>query len=227
MTAFASVGALAGLAILGGLFGSMLPSLIARIPDRAPASEGPAPTSYRDLAAGANSAVLVLTTAAVWLLIGVARAGISAGLPTHLLIGGLGVAMAYVDLKEHRLPDRLTLPALGIGAVGLAIAALITGEWDDYGRAWLASVAVCAFYFVLLLIRPADLGLGDVKLAAVIGLLLGWVSWSTVVSGVFFGFLCGGLVGAALMLARRANRRTALPFGPAMLIGALAALVVS
>jgi leader peptidase (prepilin peptidase)/N-methyltransferase len=73
-------------------------------------------------------------------------------------------------------------------------------------------------------VRPADLGLGDVKLAGVLGLVLGWQGWGVVVVGAFLGFLLGGLAGIGLMLAGRADRRTAIPFGPLLLFGALVAV---
>jgi leader peptidase (prepilin peptidase)/N-methyltransferase len=74
------------------------------------------------------------------------------------------------------------------------------------------------------MLRPADLGLGDVKLAAVVGLVTGWLGWGIAVVAAFLGFLLGGLAGVALVLAGRAGRRTAIPFGPFMLAGALVAV---
>jgi leader peptidase (prepilin peptidase)/N-methyltransferase len=68
------------------------------------------------------------------------------------------------------------------------------------------------------------MGFGDVKLALLLGLYLGWLGWSSLAVGAFAGFLLGGIVGAALMLARRANRKTRMPFGPYMLAGAFLAV---
>jgi leader peptidase (prepilin peptidase)/N-methyltransferase len=68
------------------------------------------------------------------------------------------------------------------------------------------------------------MGFGDVKLAGLLGLYLGWLGWGSLLIGAFAGFLCGGLVGVALLLARRAKRGTAIPFGPHMLAGALLAI---
>jgi leader peptidase (prepilin peptidase)/N-methyltransferase len=68
------------------------------------------------------------------------------------------------------------------------------------------------------------MGFGDVKLAGLLGLYLGWLSWSSVVVGTLAGFLFGGLVGAALLVARKAGRKTAIPFGPYMLAGAMFAV---
>jgi leader peptidase (prepilin peptidase)/N-methyltransferase len=73
-------------------------------------------------------------------------------------------------------------------------------------------------------VHPAGMGYGDVKLAGLLGLYLGWLGWGPVLVGTFTGFLLGGLVGVALLVTRRAGRRTAIPFGPFMLGGAMLAL---
>ena len=82
-------------------------------------------------------------------------------------------------------------------------------------------------YFAIAFLYPGGMGFGDVKLAGLLGLYLGWLGWAEVGIGTFAGFLLGGLTGAVLLLARRAGRRTALPFGPAMLAGALVAVFLA
>jgi leader peptidase (prepilin peptidase)/N-methyltransferase len=69
------------------------------------------------------------------------------------------------------------------------------------------------------------MGFGDVKLAGVLGLFLGWLGWGEVISGGFLGFLFGGVVGVGLIMARRAGRKSQIPFGPFMLAGALVAIL--
>ena len=127
--------------------------------------------------------------------------------------------------QSHRsLPDVLTAAALAGGAVLLGLAAVATGDWIGYGRAWLIAGVMFAAFLVLAMLRPADLGWGDVTLAGVLGLMLGWLGWGEAVLGAFMGFLFGGLTGVLLLLAGRAGRRTAIPFGPFMLLGALVAV---
>jgi leader peptidase (prepilin peptidase)/N-methyltransferase len=162
-------------------------------------------------------------TAATWAVLAVARGWVP-DLPAYLLVAALGVALAWVDLREHRLPDMLTALALTGGGLFLGLAAVATGDWVGYGRAWLVAGVMFAAYLGLAMLRPADLGLGDVKLAGVVGLMLGWLGWGEAVLGTFLGFLFGGVVGIFLLLAGRAGRRTALPFGPFMLLGALVAI---
>jgi leader peptidase (prepilin peptidase)/N-methyltransferase len=85
--------------------------------------------------------------------------------------------------------------------------------------------ALYSFYFLLAFAYPAGMGFGDVKLAGVLGLYLAWLGWAELLVGAFLGFFIGGLVGIGLLLARRAGRKSQLPFGPYMLAGALLAIL--
>ncbi len=81
-----------------------------------------------------------------------------------------------------------------------------------------------AVYFALAFAYPGGMGFGDVKLAGLLGLFLGWLSWGSVVVATFGAFLLGGIVGVALIAARRAGRKSAIPFGPFMVAGAFVAV---
>ena len=96
---------------------------------------------------------------------------------------------------------------------------------EDLLRAALGAVALFAFYFVLALAYPAGMGFGDVKLAGVLGIYLGWLGWGELVVGAFLGFLFGGVVGLLMMAVRRAGRKSSIPFGPFMLAGAFVAIL--
>ncbi|WP_129662469.1 prepilin peptidase [Phytoactinopolyspora endophytica] len=214
------------LALLGLAVGAALPRVIAQIPDREPAEGEPRPASYRELAAMTGlPVVLAAGTAGAWSLLAVARADLGGALGAFLLVAALGAAMVYIDIREHRLPDWLTIPAFAGAAVALGVAAAAGGDWSAYGRAWAAAAVSLVVFLLLAVLRPSDLGLGDVKLAAVIGLVLGWISWPVVVFGIFGAFVIGAVAGLALLVAGRAGRRTAIPFGPAMLLAALIAAV--
>ena len=212
------------LAGLGLVVGAVLPVVLAILPDRVPEDAEPVRTPYRVLASAPRLRLFLgAATGVTWGVLA-ATVGWAPELPAYLWVGALGVAMAYVDLREHRLPDPLTVAALVGGGSLLAVAAAATGAWGAYGRAWLAAMAMFAAFLALALLRPADLGLGDVKLAGVLGLVLGWQGWGFVVVGAFLGFLFGGLTGVGLMLVGRAGRRSSIPFGPFMLLGALVAV---
>jgi leader peptidase (prepilin peptidase)/N-methyltransferase len=164
-----------------------------------------------------------LLTALVWLAFAL-KFGYDAQLPAYLYLGAVGVALALIDLDTKRLPNVLVLPSYPVGIGLLAIAAGVNGTWDDFVRALLGMVALYGFYFVLVLAVPKGMGFGDVKLAGVLGLYLGWLGWGEVIAGGFLGFLVGGVVGIGLMLVRRAGRKSQIPFGPFMLLGALLAV---
>jgi leader peptidase (prepilin peptidase)/N-methyltransferase len=153
------------------------------------------------------------------------RIGFEPELVAFLYLGAIGVALALIDLDVKRLPNVIVLPSYLVAGALLTIAALVGGEWDALLRATIGMAALYGFYFLLALVYPAGMGFGDVKLAGVLGLYLGWLGWSELVSGAFLGFLFGGVVGGALMAFRRAGRKSTIPFGPFMLVGALVAIV--
>jgi leader peptidase (prepilin peptidase)/N-methyltransferase len=124
-----------------------------------------------------------------------------------------------------RLPNAIVLPSYVVAGLLLGIAALAERDASTYLRACLGMAALFGFYFLLAFIYPAGMGFGDVKLAGVLGLYLGWLGWAEVVTGGFLGFLFGGVVGVALMSMRRAGRKSQIPFGPYMLLGAFVAIL--
>ncbi len=153
------------------------------------------------------------------------RFGLSWELPAYLYFAAIAVALALIDLDTRRLPNVITLPSYAVAGALLLLPAAIEGSWDSYLRAWLGGLALFAFYFLLAFIYPAGMGFGDVKLAGVIGLYLGWLGWGSVLVGAFLGFLLGAVVGVALIVFGSAGRKSAIPFGPFMLAGAFIAVM--
>ncbi|GGO97576.1 prepilin peptidase [Wenjunlia tyrosinilytica] len=144
-----------------------------------------------------------------------------------LLLAPFAVLLAAVDLRVRRLPDVLTLPMAAGTAALLGVAALMPHGGGSWVRALLGAGALASFYFAMFLISPRGMGFGDVKLALTLGLVLGWYGWDTVLAGAFAGFLLGATAGLALIVLRRANRGTAIPFGPFMLAGALLGVLLA
>jgi leader peptidase (prepilin peptidase)/N-methyltransferase len=103
----------------------------------------------------------------------------------------------------------------------LTIAAAGTGDWWPLARAAIGTVALFAFYFAIAFAYPAGIGFGDVKLAGVLGALMGYLSWPALIVATFGAFLLGAVVGLSLMVMSRAGRKTAIPFGPFMIAAAL------
>ena len=138
----------------------------------------------------------------------------------YLYLAAISIALALIDLDTRRLPDAIVLPAYAVGAVVFTLAAVITGDWPSLVTAGIGLACLGGFYLVLNLVAPGGMGFGDVKLAGVLGLFLGWLGWPTLVVGALAGFIVGGLFGVALLASGRAGRRSSIPFGPWMLAGA-------
>jgi leader peptidase (prepilin peptidase)/N-methyltransferase len=139
---------------------------------------------------------------------------------------GAAVVLAAVDLTSHRLPDRVTYPAGAGCTAALLVDAAVVSSWGAFLRGLAAAVVAFAVAYLVAAIAPAALGLGDVKLLGLLGLVLGWFGWGVLLAGVFLGLLTGAVVSLALLLTRRAGWRTAVPFGPPLLLGAALALAL-
>lgn len=137
-----------------------------------------------------------------------------------LYFAAVSVALAGIDLDTHKLPNAIVLPSYLVVGLLLAAASVIVGDLGYLLRAAIGAAVLFAAYFVMALVYPGGMGMGDVKLAGVIGLMLGFLGWGTLVVGAFAAFLLGGLFGIALLVGRRANRKSGIPFGPWMLAGA-------
>lgn len=137
-----------------------------------------------------------------------------------LYVAAISIALAAIDLDTHRLPDAIVLPSYVVLAALLGTAALLTGDVEAAARAAAGAGILFGGYLLLALISPRGMGMGDVKLAGVIGLVLGFSGWAALAVGTLAAFLLGGVVGIALIVAGRARRNTGIPFGPWMLGGA-------
>ncbi|MDX2024736.1 prepilin peptidase [Microcella sp.] len=137
-----------------------------------------------------------------------------------LYFAAISIALAAIDFDTHRLPDAIVLPSYPVLALLLTAAAVVTGDVESAARAAAGAGILFAIYFALALISPRGMGMGDVKLAGVIGMMLGWFGWPALAVGALAAFILGGVVGIGLIVARRASRNTGIPFGPWMLGGA-------
>jgi leader peptidase (prepilin peptidase)/N-methyltransferase len=103
----------------------------------------------------------------------------------------------------------------------LGLAAAVDGQPHALLRAVIGMVALFAFYGLTWFVYPAGMGLGDVKLAGVVGLYLAFLGWGQLVVGAFSAFVVGAVVSVALVALRGGGRKTRVPFGPFMLVGVL------
>ena len=150
---------------------------------------------------------------------------IAVAVVAYLYFAAISIALTLIDLDTHRLPNAIVLPSYLVAGVLFALACLLGADWSALLRAAIGGGILYAFYFILRLIRPGGMGGGDVKLAGVVGIYLAWLGWGPLIVGAFAAFLLGGVFGLALLLARRAGRRSAIPFGPWMLVGAWVGII--
>ncbi|MFI7323626.1 prepilin peptidase [Streptomyces rubiginosohelvolus] len=194
-----------------------------------PVSEAPAPeprtadTPTAPAYAPSTLAPLVTVLACVALA---AATGARPELVGWLVLAPVAVLLAVVDRRVHRLPDPLTLPLAAAAVLLLGGAALLPGHAGSWTSGLLGGLALGGFYLLLFLINPNGMGFGDVKLAVALGVALGWYGWTVLFVGGFAGFLFGAAYGLALVLLRRAGRRTGIPFGPFMIAGALTGVLL-
>jgi leader peptidase (prepilin peptidase) / N-methyltransferase len=207
-------------ATLAGLVGLLVGSLVNRVAGRFPwtaqgSGQAAVPRPMLELGTAA-----LFTLVALWL-------GPTWELPAFLFFAGAAVLLTVIDLQHRLLPNRIVLPSIAVGAVLLLVAALPGQEWAAFLRACLAAAFLFVVFLVMALISPSGLGWGDVKLAGLVGLYLGWLGWSAVAVGVAAAFVVQAAVALVLLAARRVGPRGELAFGPAMLVGAAVAIAWS
>ena len=148
-------------------------------------------------------------------------------LPVLLVFAAAATVLAIVDLVELRLPNAVIVPTVVAVAVLLVLASWLTGEWQRLLWALAGGTGMFAVYLVLALISPKSMGMGDVKLAAPIGLLLGWWGLGVWLVGLLAAFIVGGVVALVALALRRVTLRGSIPFGPSMLAGAMIAVLLA
>jgi leader peptidase (prepilin peptidase)/N-methyltransferase len=169
-------------------------------------------------------AMSVLVTQPLMSLTGVELFGLALSVGAFVYLAATSVALALIDLDTHRLPNMIVLPAYVVGAVLLGAAALLAGDGQRLLGAGIGLAAMWLAYFLMAVLYPGGMGFGDVKLAGVLGLFLGWLGWGPLIVGSFSAFLLGGVFAVVLLASRRVTRKGGIPFGPWMLVGAWAGI---
>jgi leader peptidase (prepilin peptidase)/N-methyltransferase len=201
------------------------PILVRRLPEPDPEFAPADKVPYAELAARPG---LTWKLAVVGTLVG-ALIGWDLGLEPVLVgwvvLGGIGVVLAYVDAQTRLLPTRIIAPTYAVLVACLVVAALLENDPVDHlVRTSLGWLAFGGFYLVLHLVYPRGLGYGDVRLSGLLGLGLGYLGWAEVLVGMYAGFFLGA-VGGGLLSALKIVDRKRYPFGPFMLAGALVGLL--
>ena len=195
--------------------------LIERVPDKQPLFEG----ARIAVPEGGRNRLVVLATVVLFAATG-ARFFDDWALPGYLLLVAVLLAVSVIDLDLFRIPNRIVYPALLVSVPLLALAALLEDDWGSFREAVFGGLGAFAFLLIVHLINPRGMGFGDVKLAGLLGLYLGWIGLGHVPLGLFIGFALGAVIGVGLMLTRRKTRRDPIPFGPFLAAGAIIAVLV-
>ncbi len=208
-------------ALLGVPGGMLANLLIERIPQKQPLR--PLPSAAKLSSSLLHRLVIVATAA---LFAGTAlRFGPDWVVPAYLVFFLCLVSVSVIDSQLQIIPNRIVYPTIFASIPLLALAALAEGEWDRLWTAVLGATLAWVALLVIHLIQPSGMGFGDVRLAFVLGLMLGWLSLGHVVAGVFLGFLLGAVVGLGLVVLGGRSRKDAVPFGPFLAAGAALAVV--
>ncbi|PQZ98331.1 prepilin peptidase [Arthrobacter sp. MYb211] len=140
---------------------------------------------------------------------------------------GFGVSLAVADVKSHRLPNRWLLRWAAASALLLLGLSAVRAAYMPLLWALLGAVILGGAYLVLALVSRGSMGMGDVKLAAVLGLNLGYFSLPALFVGSVFAFVLASLVVLAGIIARKLTAKSAVAFGPFMILGAALALLMT
>jgi leader peptidase (prepilin peptidase)/N-methyltransferase len=206
-------------AAIGLVAGVPLNAVIARMPRKEPVRP-----AIRWEVPSTPKATLVHLGCAALFAAAALRFGWSPALPAWLVLFAALVAISVIDLEHYIVPNRILIPLTAAAVPLLALTVLDSRAGpDDFIRGLLGGVVGFSVMFILNLISPRGMGMGDVKMSFPLGLYLGFLGWGALVLGFFTAFLLGALVGVALMATKRRGRKDAVPFGPFLAAGTVVA----
>ncbi|ADB33401.1 peptidase A24A prepilin type IV [Kribbella flavida DSM 17836] len=199
------------------------PWLLRRIPEPI-LDEDQTKLRYADLATPRAAAWCALLAGVCGGLIGW-QLGLSAGLAAWLVLTVSGAVLGYIDARTRYLPSAIIWPTYGAVAAALVVGAAVSGQWGSLRRAAIAGVIGFGVFYLLWFVFPRGVGFGDVRLSGLLGMALGWLGWGELITGLYGGFFLGAVLGVVLTLAKVFKRREMFPFGPFMLVGAVAGVL--
>ena len=154
------------------------------------------------------------------------RFGVDAALPAFLFLTAGLIALSAIDLDTYLLPKAVVWPTLILTSLSLLVAAAVTPDWRGAAEAVAGGLIAFAVLFVIHFISPRGMGFGDVRLAGLLGVALGWIELPVVAVGLFLAFLLASVLGVALIALGVRGRKDKVPFGPFLALGAYFAFFV-
>jgi leader peptidase (prepilin peptidase)/N-methyltransferase len=155
------------------------------------------------------------------------RFGLTAELPAYLYLVTVGVALTMIDFDLRRLPDAIILPSYVVTVVLLLPAGATSADWYAGVRALAGMAALLVLYFALALAYPNGLGFGDVKLAGLVGLYLGWLSWNALFLTAIGSLLIACVGGTAVQVTRQGTSAVAVRIAPCLVSAAVLAVFLT
>lgn len=219
MSLFADAGStqpmfIAAVGLLGVALGLVAEGVIVRTLPRLGGRPASWVRSTTALATGVLSAILALRFGFVWQL------------PGFVVLAALGIQLSRIDISHKLLPNRIVLSLFMAGVALLSVSAALTAGWGDLLRAVISAVILFVIYLILAIISPRGIGMGDVKLAAPIGLYLGYLGWVQLFYGGALGFVLGGVATFALMRLKTHEKLAEVAYGPSMLAACFAVVLI-
>jgi leader peptidase (prepilin peptidase) / N-methyltransferase len=174
---------------------------------------------------GAEPLILELVTALLFGLFAW-KFGLDWALPAFCVLGAGLVGLSWIDLQIKRLPRQIIYATAAFGVPLLCLAAIVRHEPRRMWMMVLGAGVALAFMGLVYVASRGGMGDGDVRLSPLLGAYLGWLNPGLVAVGLFLGFLVGAVVGVAMIIAGRAGRKTAVPFGPFLALGTVVAVFI-
>src|SRR4051812_5693536 len=227
--------------LVGVLVGPFLNALIAAVPDKDPVAwpslRAHPPIAYWFTSAAAEDPVprglglmVEVGTPLLFALAGL-RWGPSWVVVPYLLLFAVLMVVSVIDIEHYRIPDRIVFPALAVSIPLIVVVSIVEGVPEAMKGALVGAAVYFLMLFVAHLVYPKGMGFGDVKLALVMGLYLGWIytdvfkGISLVLFALMIGCLLGVIGGGIVALVRRRNAE--FPFGPALAASTIVAILFS
>lgn len=220
------------MALIGLCVGAVLPTITQQAPGSDPLLAGAGANEFIPLKRWFSPTPLprwvVITCelmTSVLFAFGAARFGLSAQIPVYLVFFAALVVVTIVDLEHYRIPDRITFPTFKVMAVLVVVGSIATGAPFKIVGALIGAVAYFIALFVPHLISPKGMGFGDVKLALLLGLAIGWLDPVLILIALLISSLLGAVFGVVAVATK--GKGTAFPFGPALAVGAVVTVLAS
>jgi leader peptidase (prepilin peptidase) / N-methyltransferase len=211
-----------GCVVAGAAIGAILPVAVVASPDGRTVADGPRPMPSVVVHRWWGRAMMA-AAAAIWAGFA-ARLGAAWDLPAYLVLGAGLVTLTVIDLRHQLLPRRVVFPVGAATVALLGVAAIATDGGNDFLRAVACAAGAYLAFGALRFVNPRALGGGDVTLAGLLGLSLGWFSVTAAITGLAVGAVLAALFAVVALATGRIGRSSALTYGPFLVAGALLVL---